>query len=266
MWSWDQDGLCLSAPSRGWVFWPEGLDLCRGDDGSPVGLTWHCSQRLNTPEGLMSPHLGLWWPHKAVPPLFMALTENLIMLPLFDSFSAAHGPQFWNKKGFYVPLGCCSERAWGNLKACGGLESFAWSFSQLGETRMTTHLGLLYLHQLSGWGSCPSPVFILSVPVQLCGAGDMDSGTPPIPTQLVFPPSPSWANIPIGKCIWTLTWGTQPSWPPPHPPITQLCETSRDLLWWLARPLQSWHSFGMVWAIISGCCDLSVLNSFWKLW
>lgn len=90
------------------------------------------------------------------------------------------------------------------MKGCGGLESFGWSPSQQGVTRMTRHLDLPHLYGLG-------EVFVLqplSVPrVTLCTYVGQQAwavalvDVTPVSTQLIFQPSPSWANIQRGKSI-----------------------------------------------------------------
>ena len=43
-------------------------------------------------------------------------------------------------------LGMLVREGKGDMKACGDLESFVWSSSQMAVSRMTRHLDLLHLH------------------------------------------------------------------------------------------------------------------------
>lgn len=90
------------------------------------------------------------------------------------------------------------------MKGCGGLESFGWSPSQRGVTRMTRHLDLPHLY-------CLGEVFVLhplSFPrATLCtyvgpqAWAEALVDVTPVSTQLIFQPSPSWANTQWGKSI-----------------------------------------------------------------
>lgn len=221
------DGFCGAELEMASVYWPFLGGRCStGGLWLPAGEV----MGLGTPEGWMR-----------LPPWTLVAPQSSASL-----FSGSDG--IWSHSlrwylcscwcAFFFKAGrcimcpsCANPGGWGNMRACGDLESFAWSISQAGVSRMTTHPDLPHLYQFSGWNICPSP----QCPLQLDGAADMtDTG----PTQLGFMSSPSWANIQVEKSIWTDSGKLSHS----------ASSTFRHLLWWIAGPLKWWHWFGVVWA------------------